>query len=473
MNFRVKVKEAIGVAKMKVTVSGAGESASEKIELQVRQPNLPATEVTEALLDANKDWSATPTPLGVQGTNAAYLEVSTIPPVDMGRRLQYLLDYPHGCLEQTTSKAFPQLFIAKVMELPARGDQMARSNVEAALRKMSQFQRNDGGFNYWPGGDYYDNWTSIYAGHFIVEAERAGYAVPGNVKSNWLSFQRKQAREWNGVVPEGWSRQGTLPAMNRLREQSNLGLQAKWMLAAAYAYVGRKDVAQAIVKGVDTTIPAYTEQYWTYGSDLRDEALVAEALLAMGETERAAPVVQRISRRLSSEGWYSTQSTAFGLLAVARLAEKSQLGKRHELHAHRGWQAHGEVQRESDLPRGPSCAGWSRERVGIEHRQEPALCAHGAIRHSAGRERKAFQQWIEHERELYAHGRHGARSFADRTRHGLHGDGNGDASGCRERLPATRVVATLPERLGDPQHAHGRHARRCSARSLYLPGHPR
>ncbi|MBL0128534.1 MAG: hypothetical protein IPP83_14000 [Flavobacteriales bacterium] len=72
VNFRVKVKEAIGVAKMKVTVSGAGESASEKIELQVRQPNLPATEVTEALLDANKDWSATPTPLGVQGTNAAY-----------------------------------------------------------------------------------------------------------------------------------------------------------------------------------------------------------------------------------------------------------------------------------------------------------------------------------------------------------------------------------------------------------------
>ncbi len=345
VNFRVKVKEAIGVAKMKVSVSGAGESASEKIELQVRQPNLPATEVTEALLDAGKDWSATPTPLGVQGTNTAYLEVSTIPPVDMGRRLQYLLDYPHGCLEQTTSKAFPQLFIAKVMDLPARGDQMARSNVEAALRKMSQFQRNDGGFNYWPGGDYYDNWTSIYAGHFIVEAERAGYAVPGNVKSNWLSFQRKQAREWNGVVPEGWSRQGTqltqayrlyvlalakaqeLPAMNRLREQSNLGLQAKWMLAAAYAYVGRKDVAQAIVKGVDTTIPAYTEQYWTYGSDLRDEALVAEALLAMGETERAAPVVQRISRRLSSEGWYSTQSTAFGLLAVARLAEKSQLGK--------------------------------------------------------------------------------------------------------------------------------------------------
>ncbi|MBK9175740.1 MAG: hypothetical protein IPM46_05260, partial [Flavobacteriales bacterium] len=345
VTFKVKVKEAVGVAKMKVSVSGAGESASEQIELQVRQPNLPATEVTEALVDAGKSFSATPAPLGVQGTNSAYLEISTIPPVDMGRRLQYLLDYPHGCLEQTTSKAFPQIFIAKVMDLPPRGDQMARANVEAALRKMVQFQRSDGGFNYWPGGDYYDNWTSIYAGHFIVEAERAGYAIPGTVKTNWLAFQRKVARDWSGIVPESWNRHNTqlcqayrlyvlalgkaqeLPAMNRLREQSDLGLQAKWMLAAAYAHVGRKDVAQQLVNGIPTQVPAYTEQSWTYGSDLRDEALIADALIAMGELEKAAPVVQRIAKRLSSGDWWSTQSTAFGLLAVSRLAEKSQLGK--------------------------------------------------------------------------------------------------------------------------------------------------
>lgn len=345
VTFRVKVKEAIGVAKMKVTVSGAGESAYEKIELQVRQPNMPATEVTETVLEAGKSWSATPVPLGIKGTNSAYLEISTVPPVDMGRRLKYLIDYPHGCLEQTTSKAFPQLFLAKVMDMPASYEQRMRANVDAALRKMTQFQRTDGGFNYWPGGDYYDNWTSIYAGHFIVEAERQGYHAPGNMKTNWVSFQRKQAREWSGIVPTGWNRYNIqltqayrlyvlaiakaqeLPAMNRLREQGDLGQQARWLLAAAYAHIGRKDVAQELVKNIETTVHPYTEQYWTYGSDLRDEALIAEALLVMGETERSVPVIQRIAKRLSSEGWYSTQSTAFGLLAVARLAEKSALGK--------------------------------------------------------------------------------------------------------------------------------------------------
>lgn len=345
VTFKVRVKDAVGVARVKVSASGAGESANERIELQVRQPNLPVTEAQEIMLEAGKSWQHKPVPLGVLGTNSAYLEISSIPPVDLGRRLQYLVGYPHGCLEQTTSKAFPQLYIAKVMELPDRYAQEMRSNVESAINKISRYQRADGGFNYWSGGDHYDTWTSIYAGHFLVEAQNQGFAVPGGMRTNWLAHQRKAAREWNGSVPAEWSRGNVqlvqayrlyvlalagsqeLGAMNRLREQSNMGVQAAWMLAATYARVGRNDVARQIVKDLSTTIPAYTEQGHTYGSDLRDEALVAEALLAMGETAQAAGVVQRIAKQLNADNWYSTQSTAFGLMAVARLAEQSELGK--------------------------------------------------------------------------------------------------------------------------------------------------
>jgi uncharacterized protein YfaS (alpha-2-macroglobulin family) len=345
VTFKVRVKEAVGVATVKVTATGAGESASERIELQVRQPNLPITQVEEVVLEAGKSWQDTPKPIGVGGTNSAYLEVSTIPPVDMGRRLQYLIGYPHGCLEQTTSKAFPQLYLANVMDLPGRTEQQMRTNVEQGLRRMIAFLRSDGGFNYWPGGDHYDTWTSIYAGHFIVEAERLGYAIPGNLKSQWLAHQRRAAREWNGVQLQGWSRQNSefsqayrlyvlalakqqeMGAMNRLRERSGLDLRTKWMLAAAYAHAGQVDAAKQLVQGLDTSVPAYAELYWTYGSDLRDEALIAEALLSMGETAKAAGVVQRIAKRLSSDEWHSTQGTSFALMAVARLAERDKLGK--------------------------------------------------------------------------------------------------------------------------------------------------
>jgi uncharacterized protein YfaS (alpha-2-macroglobulin family) len=345
VTFKVRVKDAVGVARMKVTATGAGESASERIELDVRQPNLPITDVQEGILEPGAGWQGTVDPIGVNGTNSSYLEVSSIPPVDLGRRLQDLVGYPHGCLEQTTSKAFPQLFIASVMEVPERFANEMRANVEAAIRKISTFQRSDGAFNYWSGGDHYDTWTSIYAGHFLVEAGKQGYAVPPTMRANWLGHQRKVAREWNGTVADGWVLSNTqlvqayrlyvlalagnqeVGAMNRLREQNNLGITARWMLAATYAQIGRTDVSRSLIKELPLSVPAYTEQGNTYGSDLRDAAIVADALVTMGELAKAAGVVQRIGVQLSSDNWYSTQSTAFGLMAVARLAQRSELGK--------------------------------------------------------------------------------------------------------------------------------------------------
>ena len=136
--FRVKVKEGIGVGKVKLIAEGAGEKATESIEIQVRQPNEPQTSVTQTVLEVGASWQQSPAPVGILGTNTAYLELSTIPPVDLGRRLEYLIGYPHGCVEQTTSKAFPQLYLADVVEVTDRMAQEMRGNVEAALRKLKQ-----------------------------------------------------------------------------------------------------------------------------------------------------------------------------------------------------------------------------------------------------------------------------------------------------------------------------------------------
>ncbi|MDX9751905.1 MAG: MG2 domain-containing protein, partial [Flavobacteriales bacterium] len=345
VDFRVKVKEGTGPARVTVQATGAGERASEEIELMVRHPELPATDVQEFVIEAGRSWEGSPEALGMPGTNSAYLEVSSIPPVDLGRRLQYLIGYPHGCLEQTTSTVFPQLYLAGVMELPERFEHEMRANVEAGLRNLGRFQRADGHFNYWPGGDHYDTWTSVYAGHFMVEAARLGHAVPERMKNGWLSAQRKAAREWSARPAEGWTHesvrlaqayrlyvlalagQAEAGAMNRLRQDHGLDGTARWLLAAAYAHGGRADAARDLVSALGTTVPAYNDLGGTFGSDLRDEALIADALLRMGDATRAAGVVRRIGRRLSSEQWYSTQSTAFGLMAVARLAEQGGLGQ--------------------------------------------------------------------------------------------------------------------------------------------------
>jgi uncharacterized protein YfaS (alpha-2-macroglobulin family) len=341
--FRVKVKESIGVGRVKLIAEGAGEKATESIEIQVRQPNEPQSLFDQTVLEAGGSWSSTPAPVGILGTNTAYLELSSIPPVDLGRRLQYLIGYPHGCLEQTTSKAFPQLYLADVVDVTDRTALEMRGYVEAALFKLRQFQQSSGSFSYWPGEDGVDDWCSIYAGHFVIEAERKGFKIPTGMRAKWLDSQRKAARDWGVSTISQWSKADSemlqayrlyvmalanasdLGAMNRLRTTPDLGFQARWTLAAAYASVNRKDVARELTKGLGPTTAAYASLAYTYGSDVRDDAIIADALLRMDDKATAATVIKRIAERLSSEGWYSTQSTAFGLMAVARLVDGNAL----------------------------------------------------------------------------------------------------------------------------------------------------
>ncbi|NJK96508.1 MAG: hypothetical protein HC905_17755 [Bacteroidales bacterium] len=88
-----------------------------EVEIDVRNPNPKITKYFEALVDAGKTGSIPYTLPGMEGTNKATLEISSIPAIDLSRRLGYLISYPHGCAEQTTSGAFPQLFLDKFTEL--------------------------------------------------------------------------------------------------------------------------------------------------------------------------------------------------------------------------------------------------------------------------------------------------------------------------------------------------------------------
>ncbi|HNE79587.1 MAG TPA: MG2 domain-containing protein, partial [Flavobacteriales bacterium] len=335
--FRVRTKDRIGKGTVKVTATGAGDQAVHHIELDVRQPNQPQTDMREAVVDAGRSWEDIPAPNGLPGTNSAYLEVSTIPALDLGRRLQYLVSYPHGCIEQTTSAAFPQLFLADVIVTDSRTAGEMRGNVEAGLRRLRSFQRPGGGFSYWPGGDDVNDWSTIWAGHFLVEAERAGFVSPPGMKDKWLSHMRSSARGWTNTLPGGWTNDDhqltqayrlyvmalanavDIGSMNRLRTLPDLGTQARWMLAAAYAIGNRKDVAREIVQGLATGSTAYAGMGRTFGSDLRDDAVIAEALLRMDDRTAAAPVIKRIAENLGRDSWYSTQSTAWGLLAISRM----------------------------------------------------------------------------------------------------------------------------------------------------------
>lgn len=345
VSFDLQVAEALGVGKVTVVATSGKHKASYDIELDVRHPNPQVTDFVDGVAQRGSAWTGSFTPIGIKGTNKVTLEVSAIPPVDFGRRLQYLTRYPHGCVEQTTSGAFPQLFLSDVMEVNNETKSRISENVKGAIKRLRGFQGADGGLSYWPGNGNANEWGTTYAGHFMLEAEKKGYALPAGFKKRWRKFQRKAARNWKRkhrnnpayqtddvnqayrLYTLALDNSPELGAMNRLKEMTGLSVAAKWRLAAAYQMAGQPEVAKQIVNGIGTDVPEYKELSYSYGSRERDVAMIVETLTLMGDVSTAAPLVKQLSNRLSSRYWLSTQTTAYSLIAISKFAGKSGAGK--------------------------------------------------------------------------------------------------------------------------------------------------
>ncbi|WP_291912804.1 MG2 domain-containing protein [Chitinophaga sp. CB10] len=342
--FDVKVRPQAGVAKIKVLAASGREQAEDNIELQVRNPNPFITNVEEYTLEGSKGWTANYTPVGMAGTNTAVLEVSAIPSLNLGKRLQFLISYPHGCIEQTTSGVFPQLVLNQLMDLKESQIAEIDRNVKAGINRLRGFQTSDGGFAYWPGGATADEWGTNYGGHFLVEAQARGYTLPAGLLDQWKKYQRNKANTWapnttnfyGGDLTQAYrlyllalAKVPELGAMNRLKEFRYISAPAKWRLAAAYKLAGQPEVANSLVAGLTTDVKAYNQLGGTFGSDLRDKAMILETEAILGQTAKANALTREIAIKLSqNDAWYSTQTTAYSLIAIARFTGTNKGGSK-------------------------------------------------------------------------------------------------------------------------------------------------
>ncbi|MCB1053695.1 MAG: hypothetical protein KDC71_24035, partial [Acidobacteria bacterium] len=192
----IRVVGNAGWRHLKVHTKAGNMEAIWETDIEVRLPNPPAESGFDALVEAGKTWETQLTAIGVPGTNQGSIELSVLPPLNLENRLGQLIHYPHGCLEQTTSGAFPQLFLSSLMDLPPQRVQEIRGNISAAFAKFNNFQLSDGHLSYWPGSGYYSEWSDCYAGHFLVEAKAMGYLPPAGLLEKWLGAQARRANQW-------------------------------------------------------------------------------------------------------------------------------------------------------------------------------------------------------------------------------------------------------------------------------------
>ncbi|MDX2421599.1 MAG: hypothetical protein QNK43_02890, partial [Amphritea sp.] len=295
------------------------------------------TRVSSHLLDSHSELDLGLQPFGIAGSNSASIALSLFKPIHLRSRMDYLVRYPHGCLEQTTSSVFPQLYLNQLSHLDEKTGQQTQQNIAAAIDRLQSFQTLDGGFAYWPGQSQSHAWGSSYAGHFLLLAKQAGYDVPENLLQQWLAYQyqssefavdsgdsekiRAQAYRLFTLSLAGKPNWSAMYRLKALQVEDSASLA---MLSLAYVYAGQEDVAQTLIGDGLTVSDSYDTNSPSFGSALRDKALFLMLYANIADPVAAATLADEVADGLAENRWYSTQTSAYALIALANYQQVAQ-----------------------------------------------------------------------------------------------------------------------------------------------------
>ncbi len=334
--FELDVQDVTGIGKIEIIATSGKEKASYEVEIDIINPNPETVDYVDEVIEGSSSKTINWSTFGVNGTNTAQVEVSSFPTIDFNRRLKYLIQYPHGCLEQITSGVFPQLFLADVVEIDASKKAQIQKNVNAGISRIGSFQMANGGLSYWPGSNTSNDWATSYAGHFLIEAEKKGYVLPIGFKQKWITYQSRESKQWR------WSKEyrndfaqsyrlytlalvgsADLGSMNRLRETIGISAESKLRLAAAYAILGQKNTALKLINSVNVIDAISNNNYYYYGSEDRNRAMLLETYLLVDAKTEAFTTAKKLAESLSSSRYMSTQTSAYSLYAMSKFAAKN------------------------------------------------------------------------------------------------------------------------------------------------------
>ncbi len=354
--FNIANDKGIGVATITATVNALGSTFTQQIDIPVR-PAGGLTFITgsgSVSAGSTNGFKATTDlyPVGVKSS----LMLSKSPAIEFAKNLDYLVRYPYGCLEQTVSTAFPQLYLADIAKLfPSVSGRNSINggspgyNVQQAIRKVESMQLYNGGLSLWPNGGSADWWASAYATHFLIEAKRAGYEVNKKVLDGVLSFltQKVKEREMetyfyyeNGErksrnVPRreilysayilALADKAPVSTLNYYKSMSaQLSSEGRYLLASAFMLAGDVKSFRSVLPKAFGNEKSISEFGGSYSSYLRDRSLALNALLeADPNNPQVNELLKSISVEMKNARYYSTQETAFALLAIGKHARKA------------------------------------------------------------------------------------------------------------------------------------------------------
>ncbi len=329
--FNGRVKEKLGIENIALQLNSDNFIMRDSTQIDIKAPN-PYTQISKNwVLKKGESADISAPSAFIQNSNKGKITLSAQPILSIDHRLRWLVRYPYGCIEQTTSSVFPQLFITKLSDANFLPKQTIVDNINAGIARIQSFQTNDGGFSYWQGGNKSDSWGSSYATHFLIMAKMNGYQVSESVLKQAINYLKNHIDSSN-IYPLyllSLSDNHQLGAMNEIYENHlrNLTTTNRWLLAASYAMAGFDDIALKISNGLSLT-PNESQSYYdnSYGSNLRNKAIILQAhKIVTGNID--AELYNEIKSELESNEWLSTQTSAYTLLVMASIKDEAKIGE--------------------------------------------------------------------------------------------------------------------------------------------------
>ncbi len=355
VEFEIEAGNVIDSAKVEVTVQAFGRTFKESLDINIRAitglskqaGNGQVAGGASKAFDIHSNFLPT--------TVRSKLLVSKSPMIQFSNDLEYLIQYPHGCVEQVTSSVFPQLYAQDLMRANKPSlqntnlyDVQIRENVQEGIMRLLSMQSYSGGLQYWPN-TYEESWFgTVYAAHFMIEAQKIGYNVPQKAldemlvyirnktssknQENYYYLDEKDTRRKKRIAPKeaayslyvlALAKQPDVSLMNYYKENQNLlALDSKYLLATAYLLLGDKNTYQGLLP--DRFEGERSEQVLSgsFYSYIRDEALALNALLEGDpENPQVAFMAKELSTNFKNAQSPNTQECAFTILALGKIAQ--------------------------------------------------------------------------------------------------------------------------------------------------------
>ncbi len=346
--FNIAAQNSIGAGKITVSVQAMNETFTNETEIAIRPPASLQKITGSGTALAGVVTTINPSANFLPSTASGRLIIGKSPLVPLSRNMEYLVQYPYGCVEQSTSAAFPQLYYADLVKSITGAnvsDPNPNYNVQQAILKLQSMQMSNGALMYWPGGGSESWWGSVYATHFMLEAKKAGYEVNNTTLDHLLQYLRfrLQKREievlyYNQNLKKeiaakevayslyvlALAGQPQTATMNYYKGNPNmLAIDSKYLLAAAYGLSGNPQAARQVLPNAFAGEKANTSFGGSFYSYIRD---VSMALSALIDIDPSNPQVGPLSRTVSSmmRGQYlNTQENVWGILALGKIARAS------------------------------------------------------------------------------------------------------------------------------------------------------